>query len=740
MPEVAPTDRGYSLPPNEEERLHELYELELLGAGRIEQVDRICALARDLFKVPVALVTLIDSDRQCFLSNYGTDLTETKRKDALCSVTILGDGPLVVPDATRDPRFNDNVYVCGPPHLRFYAGAPLRIRPGINIGSLCVIDLAPRNFSAEDEAHLSALADIIVSELRGRRAARDLTAGQKRLAQTVHMAKIGGYESNLLSGKLIWDDEIYRIYGIPPGTPPSYDLILSRYDDHMRKKSRQRFDALISNGTPYDVELRGTRPNGEVFWIRSKAEAEIAGGEVTRMFGAVQDITERKQAERRIHELAYRDTLTDLPNRASFIDQLNSDIDAARAAGSRVALIKFDIDHFKDVNDALGHQSGDELLQSVGSGLWATFGALGTVARIGGDEFAVIVHDQASIEQIEPLVAEFIASAKRLFQNDNITLPIGLSSGIAVFPDHGEDTGMILKNAKVALLQAKEQDGGNIVRFDPEMRKAADTKNALLRRIADGIESKEFVLFYQPIVALRGGNVAGLEALMRWNDPARGILPPAHFMAAFEEPHLSLALGDVALDRAIAQMRQWLDAGVEFGNVAINLSTAQFRLTDLAETILGKLARAGVPPQRLTLEVTENVYMAWGAEIVAATVHKLHEAGVCIALDDFGTGYASLSHLRQFPIDKLKIDKSFVQSAGSMAIVDAVINMGLSLGMQVVAEGVEKNEQLKLLRLKGCDFVQGYIFAKPMAPEQVAPFIADFNIAANDRTKKPISA
>jgi len=189
---------------------------------------------------------------------------------------------------------------------------------------------------------------------------------------------------------------------------------------------------------------------------------------------------------------------------------------------------------------------------------------------------------------------------------------------------------------------------------------------------------------------------------------------------------LAVALGDLALDLAIAQMRAWLDARVAFGSVAINLSTAQFHLGNLADNILGKLAAAGVPPQWLTLEVTENVFIGWGTEVVAETVRALHKAGISIALDDFGTGYASLSHLRQFPIDKLKIDKSFVQSPESAAIVDAVINMALSLGMQVVAEGVEKPEQLSLLRMKGCDQVQGYLFAKPLAPDGVARFIDGF--------------
>jgi diguanylate cyclase (GGDEF)-like protein len=725
-------NQPFPLPPNEEERLRELYELDLLGNGRIEQVDRICALARELFKVPIALVSLIERDKQSFLAAHGTDIRETAREDGFCSIAILGESPMVVRDAARDPRFADNIYVRGEPRIRFYAGVPLQLRPGINIGTLSIIDLVPRHFfSAEDETHLRALADIIVTELRGRRAARELAAGKRRLAQTARMAKIGGYEYHSATKELIWDDEIYRIYGIPPEMPPSNELIVARYDSETRASSRWRLDALFTRGVPYDVELRGTRPNGEIFWVRAMAEAEIVDGKVQRIFGAVQDITERKLAEARIQELAYRDSLTSLPNRVSFVDKLGRTIEGARDNGSSVTLIKFDVDHFRDVNDALGQKTGDALLQSLANTLWQSFGSAGTVARIGGNEFAAILRE-TDVDEAEKLAFEFIEQAKQLRPEDFV-LPLGISAGLAVFPEHGHDAESIINNAKIALLEAKARRRGSIVRFDPGMRETLDGKHALLRRVWAGIENKEFLLHYQPIVALRGGKVTGLEALMRWNDPEYGLLTPAHFMAAFEEPELSVALGDMALDLAVAQMRHWLDTGVEFGNVAINLTTAQFHRVDLAESILGKLARAGVPPQRLTLEVTENVYMAWGADVVAATIHKLHDAGVEIALDDFGTGYASLAHLRQFPIDKLKIDKSFVQSAASVAIVDAVINMGLSLGMRVVAEGVEKPEQLSLLRMKGCDYVQGYIFAKPLAPEVVGDFIADFGAEASAR-------
>ena len=518
---------------------------------------------------------------------------------------------------------------------------------------------------------------------------------------------------------------------------PSNDLIVARYDPETREKSRQRLNALFSHGVPYDTELQGTRPNGEIFWVRTMAEPEIVDGQLSRVFGAVQDITDRKLAEERIRDLAFRDSLTGLPNRASFIDKLDAAVRTAQDEGSHVALLKFDVDHFREVNDTLGHKTGDGLLQAISSTLWQEFSTVGTVARIGGNEFALMLRGPET-DKAERYADAFIEQTKMLFRGHGAALPLGLSCGIALFPDHGNDSEAIIKNAKIALLEAKERQRGKVVVFDPGMREALDAKNTLLRRVWAGIENREFVLFYQPIVGLRSGKVTGLEALIRWNDPEFGLLSPGHFTPAFDDPDLALALGDMVLHMAINQMRQWLDDGVDFGNVAVNLSTAQFRRGDLAEDVLGKLHRAYVPPQRLALEVTENVYIAWGADIVAEALRKLHAAGVEIALDDFGTGYASLSHLQQFPIDKLKIDKSFVQSLGSAAIVDAVINMGHSLGMKAVAEGVEKAEQLDLLRLKGCDFVQGYIFAKPMEAARVAPFIAGF--AMDTGSPKKIAA
>jgi diguanylate cyclase (GGDEF)-like protein len=723
--------RDFPVPANEAERLRALEELGILDAGPNDQIDRICGLARDLFKVPVARINLIGNDKVVRLSHCDPGWAELDRRHAISNMVILGDRPCVLTDVARDPRFTDNPYVIGPPYIRFFAGAPLRLRSGINIGSLSIMDFAPRSFGAEDRVRLSALADLIVSEMRGQHTARVFAATQKRMQQTAKLVRIAGWQLDVPSQKMTWDDEIYRIYGIPPGTPPSYDLILNRYDPAMRGKSRRRVNALVVSGVPYDIELRGTRPDGEIFWVRAIGEAEMADGKVTRVLGAVQNITERKIAEARIHELAYRDLLTGLPNRASFMDKLDKSVAAAARAGTSMALIEFNIDHFRDMNDALSHQGADALLQDLAAALSRTFSVHATLARIGGDEFAVIVRGRKALQQAEAMARAFLDRAKRDIRPDIV--PLSLSAGIAIYPEHGEDGETVMKNAKVALLEAKAEGRGCLRVYDPVIRKAIDETNKLMRRIRFGIANREFELFYQPIVSLRDDRVSGLEALMRWRDPERGVLAPAHFMVGFEQSDLALALGETALDQALAQARAWLDAGIEFGSVAVNLSTPQFRLGNLADVILAKLAQAGVPARHLTLEVTENVYMAWGADVVAATIRKLHEAGVGIALDDFGTGYASLTHLRQFPIDKLKIDKSFVQSPESGAIVDAVINMGMSLGMQVVAEGVEKPEQFALLRMKGCDYAQGFLFAQPLEAGSIPAFIATYNT----ETKKP---
>ena len=494
---------------------------------------------------------------------------------------------------------------------------------------------------------------------------------------------------------------------------------------------RDRVAALVAARRPGETgvyEFRLDRDDGVETWVRSASKMLIgSNGRPERLVNLFKDITDRRRQTEAVETLAFKDTLTDLPNRALFQHRFQEAVSASEQLGEMFGLIMIDVDHFKDINDTLGHDAGDALLKRLADMLRHAFRADDTVARLGGDEFAVILrglHGEADMLRPIQTLQELL---QRPIEHGGRSFTCSASIGAALHGDMDADPSHMVKNADIALYRAKDGGRNRSVMFQPSMRSELEQRIELLRDVRAGIEAQEFVLFYQPVVDVRSGQgVVGFEALMRWAHPEQGVLGPVRFMPAFEDQDLSLKLGDVAFEAALKQMRAWLDAGVEFGRVAVNISAAQFRSGRLAEEIQDRLARWAVPCERLTIEVTENVYMGWGSDLVSETVRRLHEAGVMIALDDFGTGYASLANLRQFPIDRLKIDKSFVQNDEDEAIVKAVITLGSSMGMKVVAEGVEDAAQLEKLIGYGCDQVQGYHFGRPMPAAEVPGFLAGF--------------
>jgi diguanylate cyclase (GGDEF)-like protein len=408
----------------------------------------------------------------------------------------------------------------------------------------------------------------------------------------------------------------------------------------------------------------------------------------------------------------------------------------AEQLGSKVGLLILDLDHFKDLNDTLGHAAGDALLRSVSEQLLAVYCGTDRVARLGGDEFAVIIPNVRDANDLMVPTERFRELLRDPHEPDGKRLPISVSIGAALYPEHDRNAAGLLRNAEIALYRAKNAGRNRFVIFEQSMREEVEQRISLLGEIRSGIERGEFALYYQPLVRIAEPRaVTGFEALMRWKHPARGVLAPDKFLAGLEDPELSLSLGEVALDSAMAQMRAWIDTGIDFGRIAVNLSASQFRGGNLAKAIVAKLARARVPAKRLTLEVTENVYLGWGSDVVAETIRALHEAGILIALDDFGTGYASLTHLKQFPIDRIKIDRSFVRDLRDPAIVAAILSIGASMGIKVVAEGVEDVHQLELLGTMGCDQAQGYYFARPMPATDVPKFLTTFgdSVAVGDQ-------
>ena len=492
----------------------------------------------------------------------------------------------------------------------------------------------------------------------------------------------------------------------------------------------------VGTGPKSMTAFRAAAVEAEVIGGAVRRDVELADGRTLRLShnlveggGFVvthEDVTDLLRAAAQAEFLAFRDPLTSLPNRAAFQRAYDEAVVAAEQGGETCGLIMLDVDHFKDINDTLGHDAGDALLQSLAGLLKRAFRSTDTVARLGGDEFAIVLRGLRSQADLTRPIEALQSLLRTPIEHAGQSFTICASIGAALHDDPDADATHLLKNADVALYQAKYDGRNRSVVFEPSMRTEVEKRVELLREVRLGINGGEFDLYYQPVVDLPTHTVAGFEALMRWNHPEQGVLTPAAFMAAFEDNDLSLQLGEVAFERALAQMRAWLDEGVEFGRVAINVSSSQFRTGRLASEIGERLERWGVSADRLTIEVTENVYMGWGSDVVSETVRQLHDAGVLIALDDFGTGYASLANLRQFPIDRLKIDKSFVQDSQDDAIVRAVINLGSSMGMKVVAEGVERVEQLDTLTGYGCDQVQGYHFAKPMPGGAVAEFLRGF--------------
>ncbi|WP_375459833.1 putative bifunctional diguanylate cyclase/phosphodiesterase [uncultured Enterovirga sp.] len=719
---------GYPVPLNEEERLQELLTYDCPGGTTEASLDQICLLAQSLFKVPVALVTLVGRDEQTFLAKCGVSASGTSREDSFCTYAILDDEVFVVSDATQDLRFVGNPLVTGDMHIRFYAGAPLIVRPGIRVGSLCLIDTEPREFSAIDASRLEMLASMAVNELRRRRATIDLKRQQDLLSQTARMAKVGSWVLDLNTQSLAWSDETYRLFEVEPGVAPTTAMVEGFWGVDGAAKVAAGMEGLVRDGIPFDQDLPIVTARGSARWVHCIAEAELADGFVSRVTGSVQDITEQREHAAKIERLAFRDALTGLPNRALFQKRFATAVAEAELYKTKVGLLMLDLDHFKDVNDTLGHSAGDELLRSVAEQLRSAYSGDGSVARLGGDEFAVILPIVCDVRELTEPTERLLELLRHPREHGGKRLTVSVSVGASLYPDDDEHAEELLKNADIALYRAKSAGRNRLVMFEPSMREEVERRTTLLREIRAGIEADEFVLYYQPLVGVaKPRAVTGFEALMRWHHPVRGVLTPDKFLAGFEDLELSLALGEIALDRAMAQMRGWLDAEVEFGRVAVNLSGGQFRSGDLAQAIMDKLARWRVPAERLTLEVTENVYMGWGSQIVGDTIRALHGAGILIALDDFGTGYASLTNLKQFPIDRLKIDRSFIRDLHDPAIVSAVLSLGASMGMKVVAEGVENIEQLEVLGAMGCDQVQGYFFARPMPAAEVPNFLELFS-------------
>ncbi|MDB5706628.1 MAG: Phytochrome-like protein cph2 [Sphingomonas bacterium] len=464
-------------------------------------------------------------------------------------------------------------------------------------------------------------------------------------------------------------------------------------------------------------------------------------------------LVDRVITHAQVRSLAYADPLTKLPNRTLFAQRLDQSLREAERLHGHVGLVVLDVDHFKTVNDAMGHAAGDALLQEISARLLRAMPANGTVARLGGDEFAIILPGLVAAPARIDLVHAMLRGLDQPMLFEGQLVNASVSAGAAMWPADGSDAESLLKSADLALYAAKARGGGAIRGFAPAMRQGVERRTAMLSEARTALKEDRIFPFYQPKIRLMTGEVVGFEALLRWHHPQRGMQLPETIRAALEDNEFAAQLTDRMMDLVFADMRDWLQAGVSFGKIALNGAPADFLRGAFADRLLGRLERFDVPASLIELEVTESVFFGQLAESVGRTLKTLSAAGATIALDDFGTGYASLSHLKQFPVDVLKIDRSFVskltdgRDEEDAAIVGAVLNLAQNLGIMTVAEGIETQAQAAYLRRKGCDLGQGYLFSHAVPTTRVPelidcrypPHITDERGAAAfaDRTAAP---
>ena len=489
-------------------------------------------------------------------------------------------------------------------------------------------------------------------------------------------------------------------------------------------ESRAEFKRLLNEqGTVSDFECQIYRKDGSKMWISANARSVYKAGVLVGYDGMNEDISARKVAEERVQYLAYYDALTDLPNRTLLQDRLSKALASARRQKDKVALLFLDLDRFKNINDSLGHALGDLLLQKVGERLKRWAREQDTVARLGGDEFLIVLSRIRDVADAAVAAERLMAVMTKEFIVQGNPLNISCSLGISIFPDHGESGECLIKNADAAMYSAKEKGRNNFRFFTEKMNAQVGERLTLENSLRLALDRNELFLVYQPQMDMATGKIIGLEALLRWQHPELGLVPPDRFIRIAENSGLIMPIGEWVLRTACSQTQKWQDEGHAAVSVAVNVSAVQFRQEDFCDLIRKVLHETGLAPQYLELELTESLLLA-NADVTFSVLQELKAMGLTLAIDDFGTGYSSFSYLRQFRVSKLKIDRSFVRDVAvnpdDAAITSGIISMARSLNLKVIAEGVENEAQMSFLRAHQCDEIQGYYFSKPLGVDKVA--------------------
>jgi len=574
------------------------------------------------------------------------------------------------------------------------------------------------------EQFLSSVTDILAGFVRRKRHEENLRLSAAVIKSTHDAVMITGLDRTILNV----NPSFTEITGYTEVEALGQTPRLLHSERHDASFYQQMWKSIEECGY-WQGEIWNRRKNGELYpeWLTLSAVRDEKG-EVVNYVGVFSDISQVKQVEQKLEHLAHYDALTDLPNRLLLQSRLEHAIEQARRDRRSLGVLFLDLDRFKHVNDSLGHPAGDELLQIVAKRLQRRLREVDTLARLGGDEFVVLLESLKDVKDAVNIAQTLIGLIREpIFLGSGKEVYVGASVGISIFPEDGTDAEQLIRNADTAMYQAKENSCGSFHLYTEAMTRRIEERLEMEARLRRALTQNELILHYQPLVAVATSRCQGVEALVRWNDPVEGgLIYPGKFIPLAEETGLILPLGDWVLSTACRQMKAWLDSGLSLETLAVNLSPTQFKQADIHKRIAACLTETGLPPSCLELEITESAIMEQGPDAVAKLA-RLKRLGVRLAIDDFGTGYSSLSYLKDFPIDKLKIDQSFVRdiatSPAAAEIAAIIITMARTLKLESLAEGVELDEQLQFLKSRGCDSCQGFLFSRPVPAESIPPVL-----------------
>jgi diguanylate cyclase (GGDEF)-like protein/PAS domain S-box-containing protein len=577
--------------------------------------------------------------------------------------------------------------------------------------------------------------------LRAGRLMDDLAMSEARLAAAQRIALLGNWEFDPREQSWHWSEQIYQLLAYKQSETPDLNLLLKRVHPDDREAVERLIVEVQNREGVHRAAFRLQLPDGTERHIQCQCETEFdENRRPIHTAGVLQDVTEQKRTQEQVVFLENFDRLTELPNRNQFNDRLRYALTLARRHDTCLAVLVLGLDRFKRINDTLGHHVGDHVLRAVSqrilTGLRETdvMAANGAgsqlLARISGDVFTLMLPDMGSVENISKVARRLLNAIAMPVEIDGQEIVITASLGISVFPEDGGDNDQLVRNAEAAMYHAKQAGGDGYHFYDRSMNVAALERLSLETALRRALERGELVLYYQPQIDMHSGAVVGAEALIRWRHPERGLVPPDRFIPLAEETGLIVPIGEWVLHEACRQARRWREQGIAPLRMAVNVSARQFRQSDLADTVTRVLNHTGLDARFLELEITETAVMENAAE-ASSLLAALNSRGLHIAVDDFGTGYSSLAYLKRFPIDTLKIDRSFVRDItddpDDAAITSAIVAIARSLGLQTVAEGVETERQLALLRQYGSHLAQGYLFSKPLPAGELEAWLLQRN-------------